>query len=101
MKRLALAALAVWLTALTSALPAQSPPDGQQIFRFDTFGSEQLWTDVLRMQHVIADEVSPATALAVGLRVDADALPPAVIAALQAGAVDLTDPAVTIQLLKL
>ena len=40
--------------------------------------------------------MSPATALAVGLKVDVDALPPAVIAALKAGQVDLDDPAVTV-----
>ena len=27
--------------------------DGQAIFRFDTFGDEQLWTDTLRMHEVI------------------------------------------------
>ncbi len=74
--------------------------DGQAIFRFDTFGDEQLWTDVLRMHEVIPT-VDPATALAVGLKVDVEALPARVIAALQAGQVDLTDPAVTVQLLRL
>jgi hypothetical protein len=74
--------------------------DGQAIFRFDTFGDEQLWTDVLRMQEPLAT-VDPATALAVGLKVDVDALPPAIIAALRAGEVDLTDPAVTTELLRL
>jgi hypothetical protein len=73
---------------------------GQQTFRYDTFGDEQLWTDVLRMPDVIST-VSPATALAVGLKVDVDALPPAVTAALTAGQVDLNDPAVTLALLKL
>jgi hypothetical protein len=73
---------------------------GQQTFRYDTFGDEQLWTDVLRMPEVIST-VSPATALAVGLKVDVDALPPAVTAALTAGQVDLNDPAVTLALLKL
>ena len=42
-----------------------------------------------------------STALAVGLKVDVDALPPEIIAALQAGQVDLTDPAVTVALLRL
>ena len=73
---------------------------GQSIFRFDTFGDEQLWTNVLRMHEAIPS-VSPVTALAVGLKVDVDALPPALIAALQARQVDLTDPAVTIELLRL
>src|SRR5215208_2093264 len=82
-----------------AALP-QDTFDGRSIFRFDTFGDEQLWTDVLQMQHAVA-KVSPATALAVGLKVDVEALPPAVIKALKAGQVNLDDPAVTIQLLKL
>src|SRR5688572_2872712 len=74
--------------------------DGQAIFRYDTFGDEQLWTDVLRMHEVIPT-VSPATALAVGLKVDVEALPNPVVDALRAGEVDLTNPAVTVELLRL
>ena len=74
--------------------------DGQAIFRYDTFGDEQLWTTVLRMHEPIAT-VDPATALAVGLKVDVEALPEAVVAALRAGQVDLTSPAVTTELLRL
>jgi hypothetical protein len=74
--------------------------DGQAIFRYDTFGDEQFWTDVLRMHEVIAT-VPPTTALAVGLKVDVEALPRSIIAALRAGQVDLTNPAVTIELLRL
>jgi hypothetical protein len=74
--------------------------DGQAIFRYDTFGDEQLWTDVLRMHEVVAT-VPPATALAVGLKVDVEALPAPIIQALKAGQVDLTNPAVTIELLRL
>jgi mono/diheme cytochrome c family protein len=100
--RLIASAVGVYVVALSVALPSAQPqPDGKSIFRFDTFGSEQLWTDVLRMQHVISENVSPRTALTVGLKVDADALPPTVIDALQAGQVNLDDPAVTVQLLKL
>ncbi len=73
---------------------------GQQIFRFDTFGDEQFWTDVLRMHEVIPT-VDPTTALSVGLKVDVEALPPRLIRALRAGQVDLSDPAVTVQLLQL
>ena len=80
--------------------PPLNAQDGREIFRFDTFGDEQLWTNVLRM-HDVLPSVSPATALAVGLKVDVDALPPAVIGALKAGKVDLTDPAVTMDLLRL
>jgi hypothetical protein len=79
---------------------SQTSADGKSIFRFDTFGNEQLWTDTLQMQQAIKN-VSPRTALSVGLKVDSDALPPAVIDAIKAGQVSLNDPAVTIQLLKL
>jgi len=74
--------------------------EGRAIFRFDTFGDEQLWTDVLRM-HEVLPTVDPQTALAVGLKVDVDALPRPLIKALRAKAVDLTDPAVTIELIRL
>jgi hypothetical protein len=74
--------------------------EGQVIFRYDTFGDEQLWTDVLRMHEAIST-VDPATALAVGLKVDTDALPPDVIDALRSGQIDLTNPAVTVELLRL
>src|SRR5215218_7736996 len=69
---------------------------GQQIFRFDTFGDEQLWTDTLRMHEVIQSSVSPATALGVGLKVDATALPPNFLATH-----DLNSPATTVELIKL
>src|SRR5688500_17235225 len=52
--------------------------DGQTIFRFHTFGDEQLWTDQLQMHRVIESAVDPLTALAVGLKVDVEALPPEV-----------------------
>ncbi|MGQ0641187.1 MAG: hypothetical protein ACT4P6_10525 [Gemmatimonadaceae bacterium] len=87
-----------------SALTAESPEDGnlgRMIFRFDTFGDETFWTDTLRMHEVIRTGVSPATALAVGLKVDANALPASLKDALAAGKVDLNDPAVTVALLKL
>jgi hypothetical protein len=90
------------LTCMSVSAPAQDrrSQDGQAIFRFDTFGDEQLWTDFLRMNEALST-VSPATALAVGLKVDARALPPAVIKALKAGEINLNDPAVTLTLLKL
>lgn len=74
--------------------------EGQQIFRFDTFGSEQLWTDTLRL-HEAVETVSPRTALSVGLKVDVEALPPAIVEAIRAGQVDLDDPAITLALLQL
>lgn len=82
-------------------LDAQLVQQGQDIFRYDTFGDETFWTDVLQMNQVIQAAVSPATALAVGLKVDAEALPPGVVAAIQNGEVDLEDPQTTLALLQL
>ncbi len=93
-------ALTASQTAGLSDQADQNHRTGQAIFRYDTFGDEQLWTDVLRMHEVIPT-VPPATALAVGLKVDVEALPPEIIAALQAGDVDLTNAAVTVELLRL
>jgi mono/diheme cytochrome c family protein len=73
---------------------------GQQIFRFDTFGDETKWTDTLRMPEALAT-VDPTTALAVGLKVDAEALPSTVVSGIQNGSISLKDPATTVALLKL
>src|SRR5687768_11904472 len=82
--------------------------DGRKIFRFETFGSEAFWGDTLELHKAIAGAknggvgpgVSPKAALAVGLKVDADALPEATKAQIKAGKVNLDDPATTIALLK-
>jgi len=74
---------------------------GKQIFRFDTFGDERQWTDALRMHEVISAAVDPITALSVGLKVDAEALPQSVVDGISNGSVDLKSPATTIALLKL
>ncbi|MFT3917432.1 MAG: hypothetical protein QM704_26100 [Anaeromyxobacteraceae bacterium] len=73
---------------------------GKQTFRFDTFGDESKWTDALHLEQPLAT-VAPATALSVGLKVDADALPPAVVQGIQDGSISLTDPATTLSLLEL
>ena len=59
---------------------------GRAIFRHFTFGDERKWTDLLRLHEVIADAVDPMTALAVGLKVDSDALPPGIGGAMGAAA---------------
>jgi hypothetical protein len=82
---------------------------GRQIFRFDTFGDQAWWGGELRLHQAIEGAkfggvgpgVSPRTALAVGLKVDVDALPPTIIQALKHNQVNLDDPAVTLLLLKL
>src|SRR5688572_8333926 len=61
--------------------------EGRRIFRFDTFGDEAWWGDQLRLHEAILGAdlggvgpgVSPETALAVGLKVDLDALPPELV----------------------
>ena len=63
------AAVAMFAAALVSACGGSSDDgaamaaQGQQIFRFDTFGDEAQWTDKLRMHEVIASAVDPTTAL--------------------------------------
>lgn len=74
---------------------------GQQVFRYNTFGDEQFWTGTLQMNTVIQSGVSPQTALSVGLKVDADALPQSVVTGIQNGSIDLTSPATTVALIKL
>src|ERR1051325_9408283 len=83
--------------------------EGKQTFRFDTFGDEAFWTDALQLHRALAGEklggagsgVSPKTALAVGLKVDLDALPDSLVSQLKRGRVNLDDPATTLALLKL
>jgi hypothetical protein len=74
---------------------------GQQVFRYWTFGDETFWTDVLQMNKVIETAVDPTTALSVGLKVDATAIPAAVVAGIQDGSVSLTDPQTTLALISL
>lgn len=85
-------------------LPALDPAlvnQGKDIFRYETFGDETQWTDVLQMNSVIESAVDPQTALSVGLKVDASALPAAVVAGIQDGSISLTDPQTTLALLQL
>ena len=70
--------------------------DGQQVFRYDTFGDEQLWTDTLRLNEAIQAALDPTTALSLGLKVDAAALPDGILET-----ADLTDPATTVALIAL
>ena len=82
---------------------------GRAIFRYDTFGDEKWWTDTIQLHKTIAgdqhggigDGVSPVTALAVGLKVDIDAVPSDLQQHIRLGKVNLGDPAVTLALLNL
>ena len=83
--------------------------EGRQIFRYDTFGSEAFWSGALKLHQAVAgaknggvgDGVSPKTALAVGLKVDTEKLPAALVASLKAGKVNLDEAGTTLALLKL
>jgi len=82
---------------------------GKEIFRFDDFGDKDFWSGLLHIDKAIAGVnnggfgtgVSPLAALAIGLKVDVDALPAEVRAGITSGVINLNDPATTIALLKL
>ena len=82
--------------------------EGKKTFRFDTFGSEDFWGGQLRLHEAIQGEklggvgpgLSPKNALELGLKVDMEAVPKNVAAAIKAGKVNLNDPANTLLLLK-
>jgi hypothetical protein len=81
--------------------------EGQQIFRFDTFGSEAFWTKT-GLHRAIAGEknggvgpgVSPKKALELGLKVDALKVPPPIAALVATGKANMDDPGVTVALLR-
>ena len=87
--------------SMDPAAEAAKIEQGKQVFRFDTFGDETLWTDTLRLHEVIRSAVDPTTALSVGLKVDAEALPPAVVKGIQDGSISLKSPDTTVALIKL
>ena len=83
--------------------------EGRRVFRFDTFDDQTFWGDTLKLHRAIEGAkfggvgpgLSPKAALALGLKVDLDALPPSLVEELKQGKVNLDDPAVTLALLKL
>jgi hypothetical protein len=94
---------------ITSAYAQQMLKDGKQTFRYDTFGDKEFWGTTLHLHQAIAGEklggvglgLSPKTALAVGLKVDMDALPASLVKQINVGDINLEDPATTLALLKL
>jgi hypothetical protein len=108
---------------LSTAAPARDRPhlsgvernaleqvrEGRDTFRYSTFGDEAFWGDGIGLHLAIAGAanggvgpgVSPATALSVGLKVDRAALPRSLQRDIARGRVDLDDPAVTLELLKI
>ena len=75
--------------------------EGRETFRRDTFGDEAFWGDTLQLHRAIESSVSPKTALAVGLKVDSEALPDDLVAKIKKNEVNMDDPATTVALLKL
>ena len=79
----------------TDPEPPEPSFDGQDVFRHATFGNEVYWTDTLQLHRVIESSVDPKTALSVGLKVDAAALPEGLLSS-----ADLDDPATTVELIR-
>jgi hypothetical protein len=81
--------------------------DGREAFRFDTFGDEDFWGGTLQLHQAIEGSafggtgpgITPRTAIALGLKVDADALQDAK-RTLKGAPLDLDSPAATLALLK-
>jgi hypothetical protein len=95
--------------ATTNRYSNELVEQGRNTFRFDTFGDQDFWGGALHLHQAIEGAqhggvgpgVSPKTALAVGLKVDVDALPSALVQQIKDGKVNLDDPATTLALLKL
>src|SRR5215213_8506976 len=118
-----MAAILVAAAAVTSAdepppFGGNAPPwlastrllvEGRETFRHDNFGNEDFWGGQLGLHRAIAGAanggtgpgLSPKAALGLGLKVDAAQLPNEIVRALKTGAVDLDNPAVTLQLIQL
>jgi hypothetical protein len=105
----ALACAVLLIVNITVARQQNTKINGQQVFRFDTFGDQDFWGGTLQLHKAIEGAnfgavgpgISPNTALGLGLKVDVDALPPSLQNALRQGKVNLNDPAMTLALLKL
>jgi hypothetical protein len=82
--------------------------EGREIFRYDSFGSEDFWGGQLRLHEAILGAkqggvgpgLTPKKALELGLKVDVGKLPKILAEAVQAGAVSLENPETTVALLR-
>jgi hypothetical protein len=81
---------------------------GREIFRYDTFGSENFWGDKLKLHEAIAGEkqggrgpgLTPKQALQLGLKVDVGKVPSTLLEVIKGGAVSLENPGTTLELLR-
>jgi hypothetical protein len=82
--------------------------EGKRTFRDDTFGSEAFWGGTLQLHRAILGEtqggvgagLSPKAALGLGLKVDAERVPPAAVQLIRTTPASLDDPKTTVALLK-
>jgi hypothetical protein len=82
--------------------------EGRDIFRYDSFGSEDFWGGKVRLHEAILGEkqggvgpgLTPKKALELGLKVDVGKLPKILSEAVQEGAVSLENPETTTALLR-
>ncbi|HVS03743.1 MAG TPA: hypothetical protein VMT16_13315 [Thermoanaerobaculia bacterium] len=94
--------------ARIDAHAAEMLRDGREIFRYDSFGSEDFWGGQLRLHEAILGAenggvgpgLSPKQALQLGLKVDAGQLPEILARAIAEGSVSLDDPETTVALLR-
>jgi hypothetical protein len=115
------AAALLFLVAATQARPSRPAANddakanadrmfeqGKQTFRDDTFGSEAFWGGTLQLHRAIVGQaqggvgtgLSPKAALGLGLKVDAERVPPAAVQLIRTNPASLDDPKTTVALLK-
>ncbi len=94
--------------ARIDAYAAKLLREGREIFRYDSFGSEDFWGGQLRLHEAILGEkqggvgpgLTPKQALKLGLKVDAGQLPEILARAISEGSVSLDNPETTVALLR-
>jgi len=94
--------------ARVEAFAREMLEEGREVFRYDTFGSEDFWGGQLRLHEAILGEkqggvgpgVTPKQALELGLKVDVGKLPKILVSALRESAVSLENPETTVALLR-
>jgi hypothetical protein len=82
--------------------------EGKRTFRDDTFGSERFWGGTLQLHRAILGQaqggvgpgLSPKAALGLGLKVDAERVPPEAVQLIKTTPASLDDPKTTVALLK-
>jgi hypothetical protein len=82
--------------------------EGREIFRYETFGSEDFWGGQLRLHQALADQkrgglgagITPKQALELGLKVDVGKLPKILFQAIKGRSVSLEETKTTLELLK-